>query len=109
MRNRTWHPLPKPWRERISDIARIVDDIQRNVEISIGFRGGKQYFKKMITDVDKEGDAKKIVALLRLICPDCVRIFYFKNELNFSYSIGATFRGVAPKMKRTRIGGNKNA
>jgi len=101
---RIWHPVPAPWRNRISLIERLIEDAQRQIEVSIGWRSGKKYYKRFTLRIDREFDAKLFVNTFNFLCSDCKAIEIKEDMSIFGYLVSGVVEGVAPKLKRIRIG-----
>lgn len=87
-----WIPF---WRLRASDVAiNMFNDMQRNLELSIGRR--RSYDKWIAFDVDNVEVAKKLNRLIIDLCKDVMGPAYFPNPDGCGWKVIARFKGRLP-------------
>jgi len=106
IKKRTFHPFPKPWKSRIEKYANFVDEIQRSLEISIGWT--KKYDRQFLVEVDmNDEEIGMVISMLKFLNPDLKKIYVKKSKDSFGDVIRARFCGETPKLKKIRLSAEK--
>lgn len=104
-KKRIYLRFPMSWRKRIQPLAKVVDEVQQQIEWYVGWKKNyKAYFAFKLSPIYTITDIILICKMLRLVCPDLKKISHSRSETSFgSMNFKGLVVGKTPKLRRVRL------